>query len=68
MTPEYLKRIRLGFGWSQAQFAKELDLSLRQFARLESGDTTISGIHTLAIRALQDGYRLTSKKSVNKQG
>jgi len=41
MTPKELKQLRLRIGWTQEEAARQLQVSVRTWARWEAGETRI---------------------------
>ncbi len=62
MTPVALQQLRRLLDLSQAEIAKDLDLSLGEYQALESGFTPIRKLHVLAVE------RLTMTKTTSASG
>lgn len=54
MTPQQIRQWRKAKGWTQEETAKQLGLSWRQYQRLESGDSPVTGPIERIVKLLGD--------------
>lgn len=57
MTAQQLARWRAGLSLTQREAAEALGLSLRQYARLEAGDSPVSQVIELACKWIKENAK-----------